>query len=266
MLRFLETIMLIPPFWIVLSVFNLPLLLPEDVTDIFHGHVLFWLCVMFLLLAVYAVLFIIWEIKSDTASEKIAAAIAKWVKAAAAVIVVLGTIVFILCQISYGFWQKTGGKEILRLSYEWGGMRGGLWLETLKGFLQSSFIQKLFGVGPDCFARYFYEDYNLNVWSAGMWEDAIYANAHNEWLTMLVNEGVFGITAYAGFFISSVCGFIKKYKTNTAENSIAVMGIMSVAAYAANNFFSFGQVVSTPLVFLIVALCGNELRRHTAAK
>ena len=52
----------------------------------------------------------------------------------------------------------------LRGSFEggWGNGRGALWVLTLQGFRQGGFLQKLFGVGPDCFAEYIYRRYGTD--------------------------------------------------------------------------------------------------------
>ena len=51
-----------------------------------------------------------------------------------------------------------------------------------------------------------------------------------------------------------------------ALSSIILVGMMAVGAYVANQFFSFGQVVSTPLIFLVIAVCENECRRKETEK
>jgi hypothetical protein len=255
-IRFLEAVVLVPIFWFIISFLKIKLILPENQTLPLYGHTKMWAYIIIVIAACCILLKYVLRRNANKIPDKNIKLFAKSVRIIIAVLIIMAAAALILCQISDYFWQMLGGYDMLKFSYEWGGMRGGLWYETIKGFLKGSFIQKIFGAGPDCYARYFYEDYNLDVWTIGMWEDAIYANAHNEWLTMLINEGILGMVTYTGFFVSSFIRFMRYDAGN-----ISVLGMMAVAAYFANNFFSFGQVVSTPLIFLVIALCENECRR-----
>lgn len=175
-----------------------------------------------------------------------------------AVLLGVGVGIFIGCQLSDTVWDFFGRHGILRLDNNWGNMRGQLWRIACEGFLDSSLTQKLYGVGPDCFACYFYENYPMDIAVSGQWQEAVYANAHNEWLNMLNNEGILGVAAYAGFFVSAFCRFCGRYGSNRKM----MVGIMAVAAYMVNQLFSFGQVVSTPLIFLVIAVCEKECRKR----
>ena len=182
--------------------------------------------------------------------------------ASASVCFVACVLILAGCQISDEIWSFFGSPAFLRLGGEWGSGRGELWSAVWGGFCRSGFVTKLYGAGPDCFARYFYEVEALNLETIGQWEDAIYANAHNEWLNMLVNQGILGAAAYLGFFLSAFGRFWRMREKNRRMTA----GMMAVGAYLANQFFSFGQVVSTPLIFLVIAVCENECRMTEAGK
>ena len=79
---------------------------------------------------------------------------------------------------------------------------------------------------------------------------------------MLVNQGILGAAAYLGFFLSAFGRFWRMREKNRRMTA----GMMAVGAYLANQFFSFGQVVSTPLIFLVIAVCENECRMTEAGK
>lgn len=134
----------------------------------------------------------------------------------------------------------------------WGSGRGGLWKFAWQGFVQGDLKQKLIGAGPDCFAEYIYSTqpaYELTP-TEGFWEGTIYANAHNEWLNVLINQGLLGTAALVGIF--AAC--IKRYKW-------LPFGILVIAMYGVNSLISFQQVLSTPFLFMALGLCENSMRK-----
>lgn len=133
----------------------------------------------------------------------------------------------------------------------WGSGRGGLWQAAWEGFCRMDWRQQLIGVGSDCFAEYIYGDASLAglIQMQDHWSETVFANAHNEWLNMLVNGGIFGVAAYAGMFL---CAF-RRYRG-------MMLGVMVLILYGINSVFSFQQVVSTPLLFLVLGICESKYR------
>lgn len=82
---------------------------------------------------------------------------------------------------------------------EWGNRRGRLWQMAWMGFRKGNLHQKLLGAGPDCFASYLGEllPGGTVLFDKGYFEGSVFTNAHNEWLTTLVNMGLLGVAAYA---------------------------------------------------------------------
>lgn len=133
----------------------------------------------------------------------------------------------------------------------WGNGRGMLWKVSWKGFRQNGGLQKLLGVGPDCFAEYIYSSFSSAELPApeGKWKDAVFANAHNEWLNQLVNLGIMGTGAYLGIFLAGV----RRYRHRLA-------GVLAIALYLAASLTGFQQVLSTPFLFLLLGLCESAER------
>ncbi|MCD8130726.1 MAG: O-antigen ligase family protein [Lachnospiraceae bacterium] len=174
-----------------------------------------------------------------------------------------GMVLLVLCQISDKFWIMLGGSELLRFSRSWGSYHGGLWYLSILGWLESGWKEKVFGVGPDCFAVFLYSRFDVAdfmAW-AGLGE-TIYANAHNEWLNMLINEGIFGAVSYAAIF---VCAFRRIWK-NRAANGILLAALLALGGYMINGVFSFQQTISTPLIFAILGMAEAEIRSKTAVR
>lgn len=180
--------------------------------------------------------------------------------AAALTVFAAGTLFVLLCQVSEDFWRLCGSIPALRIEGEWGSGRGALWKVSMQCFFQGGWKQKLLGAGPDCFADIIYKMFDMNqeIFMAGQWQGAIFANAHNEWLNMLVTGGILGVAAYAGIFI---CCFIKCGK-RMEKHPVMIAGMMMIAGYAANNFFSFQQAAVTPLMFVILGMLESYGRVH----
>lgn len=137
----------------------------------------------------------------------------------------------------------------------WGSGRGALWGLAWKGFAQGDWKQKLFGAGPDCFAEYLIAcGLTPMVETDGHWSNAIYANAHNEWLTHLVNIGILGMLAYLGVFLCS----LKRYRG-------MLLGVLVLGMYGVHSLVSFQQVLNTPFFFLMLGLCENQCRKMERA-
>lgn len=86
-------------------------------------------------------------------------------------------------------------------------------------------------------------------------------NAHNEWLTVLVNQGILGLICYGGIFTSAVFRYIYLAEKN-CENSKKYMYIFGISAFAymIHNIVSFQQILSTPFIFLMMGMGEAALR------
>lgn len=135
----------------------------------------------------------------------------------------------------------------------WGSGRGSLWMAALRGFQEAGWIQKLIGAGPDCYAEYLYRI--MAGWEVsqieGHWAGSIFTNAHNEWLTQLVDVGLLGTAAYLSIFVSA----FKRYRG-------MFLGIFALALYGVNSLVSFQQVLNAPVLFVILGLCEYRRRRE----
>ena len=168
------------------------------------------------------------------------------------------TVVYIFLN-SVGLLDNTSfysDNNYLRFNYMWGNQRGFSWIYSVATFVESDFLRKMIGSGPDGFCSivysYFAEDMQ-STWG----KSTILTNAHNEWLTSLINVGIVGFVAYLGIFISAVRGFVKRSK----ENRWLIAAVMAIAGYMAHNFFCYQQIICTPIIFMIIG-AGEMLRRN----
>lgn len=176
-------------------------------------------------------------------------------------------------------------------SPSWGSNRGATWTAGAMCFTEQSFWKKLIGVGPDGMSAFLYRDGSTALLSLvrERFGQLTLTNAHNEWLTVLVNTGILGLTGYAGMMVSAIVRFFKAasaivWRNNEAglrrgdkaaapagRTSVRKSGAaaedkaaryrviagacgMSVLAYTVNNIVSFQQTFDTALVFLILGV------------
>lgn len=162
------------------------------------------------------------------------------------------------CQLSDAVWKVFGEWGLLRITDSWGSDRGALWRMSLGSFWQTGVWRKLFGAGPDCFSHVIYQYYPVNdlIGASGQWKGAVYANAHNEWLNMLVNQGILGLSAYIGIFATL---FVRLWRRRK-EQPFVLLGLLAIAGYASYGLVSFQQAASTPLLFAVLGISESFLK------
>jgi hypothetical protein len=145
--------------------------------------------------------------------------------------------------------------NLLYFTDSWGSGRGAAFRAAAVSFSQQNFIHKLIGVGPDCMSAYIYGSGNesaqivLSIVSEAFGTLTL-TNAHNELLTILLNQGIIGAIAFIGIVSSAVYRYLKKHKVDVAA---AACG-MGILAYAVNNIFSFQTSINTPTMFVLLGI------------
>lgn len=148
------------------------------------------------------------------------------------------------------------GKEFFTFNDKWANSRGGTWASGALAYRSQTLLRKWIGVGPDCFAEYIYSIPDLAERVYSQFGNVRLTNAHNEWLTLLVNQGILGAVSYAGIFLSAVCRFLKK----APMRPVLYLFAAGVLSYMIHNMVSFQQVLSTPFVFILLGI-GENIQR-----
>lgn len=150
--------------------------------------------------------------------------------------------------------------KALTFDASWGSNRGITWTAGLTCFLDQNALGKMVGVGPDAMAMYIHSGVNpaLKQMVEEYFGRLMLTNAHNEWLTVLINEGLLGAVGYIGLMLTAICRFLKAGR----EDALAGAAGMGILAYTVNNLFSFQQVMSTSAVFLLLGIGEACLRSH----
>lgn len=166
-----------------------------------------------------------------------------------------------------------GNQSALIFSEFWGSSRGGTWSAGINTFRHMPASMKLVGAGPDCFAMYLYTVPDVMEAVVDQFGTSRLTNAHNEWLTVLVNNGIIGFTGYALLFSSAFIRFInraqkvtdniKKEDKGSDAGLFLYLFAISAFCYSIHNIVSFQQILSTPLVFVLLGM-GERLMRETS--
>lgn len=136
-------------------------------------------------------------------------------------------------------------------SPKWGSDRGATWLAGLYCFGEQNIVHKIFGVGPDCMSAYIYQNggAELKTLVEECFGNQTLTNAHNEWLTVLVDTGILGFIGFVGMMVSAMVRLLKQ-----KESLIAGACGLCLLAYTANNMFSFQQSMNTATIFVVLGM------------
>lgn len=146
---------------------------------------------------------------------------------------------------------RLSGISAFTFNNKWGSSRGATWTAGLKVFDDMSFGRKLVGLGPDCFAYGVYKEGSSAIEIVKeTFGNSRLTNAHNEWITVLVNMGLLGLFSYMGMFFSKAGRFIKKAETSPFAFACG----LSLVGYMSNNLFSFQQVLNSPFIFIMMGI------------
>lgn len=150
------------------------------------------------------------------------------------------------------------GVQFFTFNDTWASSRGATWSCGILAYRHMSPLYKLVGVGPDCFAEYVYAAPELAQRAYEQFGRSRLTNAHNEWITVLVNQGIIGLICYAGIFLTAFGKYMKKARMKPALYLCAA----SVLTYMVHNMVSFQQVLNTPFVFMVLGIGEGVCRRE----
>lgn len=151
--------------------------------------------------------------------------------------------------------RSMGEWEALRFNNQWGSARGATWSAGSWIYREIPGLRKLIGVGPDCFATCLSTIPDLAKSVMKQFDGARLTNAHNEWLTILVNSGILGFISYGGIFITAVIRYVYyAEKAFEQKKRYLYMFALCAFAYTIHNVVSFQQILSTPFVFLMLGM------------
>lgn len=156
--------------------------------------------------------------------------------------------------------QKAGSLaniRMLRFDYDWGTHRGLNWRCAVYGFGRLPFLRKIIGTGQGGFAAYIYSFQDFKESLTDMYGKYKLMVAHNEYLNFLIENGILGCLAYAGFIVSSFATLWKR----ADKSRLSLMALLSLSGYFACSIFFFQHVYATSFMYLFVAMALSEERK-----
>ena len=190
--------------------------------------------------------------KKGTYSEKRMRYLAFGTAIAAAAAVVLLISMAAVNTVRPGSLGPLSSSPFFTLSEAWGSNRGATWKAGWMTFTEQDILHKLTGVGPDAM----WEEIRIRG-SEGLQEmikrnfgDLNLVNAHNEWLTILVNTGLLGLAGFVGMMVTGIAGFLREGR----RNPFACVCGLCLLGYTVNNIFSFQQAMGVAVIFSIFGM------------
>lgn len=181
-----------------------------------------------------------------------------------AVVILTGSMILVIYLQTCGLLPEAVAERLADISYfnwndGWGNGRGRIWRFSVKMFSEENIKHKLFGIGPDCFSSYVSACYSEEA--ALLWGRKKLTNAHNEWLNILINGGILGVTAYLGIFLTA---FYRMFRRHRQEVLLAAV-CGACVSYMCYNFFCYQQVLCTPFIFMLMGMGEYMLREQDAS-
>jgi O-antigen ligase len=154
---------------------------------------------------------------------------------------------------SLGAWSDL---SFFTFSPEWGSKRGATWEAGMMLFSEQSFWHKLFGVGPDAFSAALTGEGSKELVDmvTQVFNGSRLTNAHNEWLTVLVNEGILGCAGYVMMMITAIFRFMKAGLLKQQNAGLIGACGLGILAYCVNSMVSFQQSMGAVTVFLLLSI------------
>lgn len=166
---------------------------------------------------------------------------------------VLGVLILMAVNTLYpGNFGSLSDNDLFIFDSAWGSNRGATWSVGWKCFAAQDALHKLVGVGPDCMWSYINSGVSPEIYAYvnDIFGSLRLTNAHNEWLTILVDTGILGLVGYGGMMICGMRELMKKGK----ENPIAAVCGFCLFAYTVNNIFSFQQSMGVGTAFVMFGM------------
>lgn len=142
-----------------------------------------------------------------------------------------------------------------KVSDKAGSSRIFIWKQVWQCILEKPF----FGGGPDTLAFRGLEGFSRYNETIGQTVSAGIDAAHNEYLNIWVNQGVFALAAYLSLLAVSAVKWVRQ-----PENTMCAVGGAAALLYAIQAFFGIASCISTPLFWLALALANTRSRSDRA--
>ena len=165
--------------------------------------------------------------------------------------------------------------RILKVDNNFEGGRGRFWsfaLTCYKDICNTYPWCRYLGVGPNCTYVLFAGEHAEEMQQIGQQSvgnsEALLANAHSEWLTEFIDEGILGGIAYCGIFISVMASCARRViqaGKDTIWDYLPVLTAASAFGYFCHDTVSYQQISAAPFMFVILGLGMQNARCYQDA-
>ena len=157
--------------------------------------------------------------------------------------------------------------DLLPLPTSWGNNRAALWKVASLMVRKLPSARKLYGVGEDCFAQYLINEKECRELLIKIYTAEKVTNAHSEYLTMLVNTGLFGLISFLMTVVSAAMKARLSIRSETEiESMCARVKILMLAGVLVHFLVSFPHIMLLPYVFVLLAASGPDEKAKTKKK
>ncbi|MCL2152332.1 MAG: O-antigen ligase family protein [Oscillospiraceae bacterium] len=141
-------------------------------------------------------------------------------------------------------------REILHgnVKDEFGNKRVYIWRNALDGFKKNPII----GSGPDTFPNAFPQE------AQGFYGEN-YENAHNEYIQILVCQGILGLVCY----LTLIVGLLVKSTPQAFKNPLIMAIMAAFAGYCIQAFFNLSVPIVAPILWVFAGLLASKRVRET---
>ncbi|WP_026498719.1 O-antigen ligase family protein [Butyrivibrio sp. WCD2001] len=150
--------------------------------------------------------------------------------------------------------------RMLRFDDDWGTHRGLNWKCSVIAFARMSPIRKIIGMGQGYFQFQLEAFEDLHERVKQMYGGYVLTVAHNEYLNMLIENGILGCLSYIGVLVSSFALLWKRAE----EHRLSLMALLALSGYIACSFFFFQHVYATSFMYIFIAIALSEIRGEKA--
>lgn len=157
----------------------------------------------------------------------------------------------------------------LAITDDWGSGRGYIWKNSLDGFKNLPFINKIFGAG-EASTAWVLSDYSAaanNIFNRGRVD-----NAHNIWINMLITLGIAGLIVYVLLLVEAISNIKRHLKgsseachMNKSRYMLAGAGL-AVMVYSIQGTAEMLEVITFPIFFCLLAMLNCSTKNKNTEK
>ena len=162
------------------------------------------------------------------------------------VVLVLGVTGLMVYPVSENMGFVYEAQQILHgnLQDSFGSNRIFVWKRALPLAMKAPIL----GTGPDTFVITFNETYAADLTTE------YYDFAHNEYIQVLCNYGIVGLTVYLAALVTLAVRAFKRIK----DNPVVTILVCAALTYCIQAFFSFAITITTPVFWIVLGLLDRE--------